>query len=97
MNRIDENRSAHANRWVAVEGDRLIAGGTDPREIFTAAKAEGIESPFVVSVLQEGSLPSFHAGRMPVSLDFDASHPYRGFTDGINGPAALCIGGKARL
>jgi hypothetical protein len=54
---IADNRSAYANQWVAVEGDRLIAAGLDAREVFAAAKAAGIESPFVVHILPEDSLP----------------------------------------
>ena len=57
MKWIDENRYAYANRWVAVEGDRLVAADTDAQKVFRAAKAEGIESPFVVHVLPEDSLP----------------------------------------
>ena len=57
MKWIEENRAAHANQWVAVEGDRLIAADTDPQKVFAAAKAEGIGSPFVVHVLPEDSLP----------------------------------------
>jgi hypothetical protein len=52
-----DNRSAYADQWVAVEGDRLIAAGVDARTVFAAAKAEDIESPFVVHILLEDSLP----------------------------------------
>ena len=54
---IDENRAAYADQWVAVEGDRLIAAGVDPLEVFAAAKAEGVRIPFVVHVLPEDPLP----------------------------------------
>jgi hypothetical protein len=54
---IADNRSAYANQWVAVEGDRLIDAGLDAREVFAAAKAAGIESPFVVHIPPEDSLP----------------------------------------
>ena len=54
---IERNRAAFAGQWVAVEGDRLIASGTDALKVFTAAKSEGIESPFVVHILVEASLP----------------------------------------
>ena len=57
MQWIDENRAAYANQWVAVEGDRLIAAGTDPLRVFAAAKSEGIQIPFVVHVLPEDPLP----------------------------------------
>jgi hypothetical protein len=40
-----------------VEGDRLIAAGLDARTAFAAAKAEGIESPFVIHIPPEDPLP----------------------------------------
>jgi hypothetical protein len=54
---IDANRSAYAGRWVAVEGDRLIAADSDALKVFAAAKSEGIQVPFVVHVLPEDPLP----------------------------------------
>jgi hypothetical protein len=54
---VRDNRSAYADQWVAVEGDRLIAAGLDAREVFAAAKAARIESPFVVHIPPEDSLP----------------------------------------
>ena len=57
MKWLDENRAAYANQWVAVEGDRLIAANVDPLNVFSVAKAAGIQTPFVVHVLPEDSLP----------------------------------------
>jgi hypothetical protein len=57
MKWIDEHRAAYADQWVAVEGDRLVAAGGDASKVFSAAKAEGIRSPFVVHVLPEDPLP----------------------------------------
>ena len=57
MNWIEENRSAYADQWVALEGNRLIAAGIDPLRVFGAAKAAGIETPFVVHVLAGDPLP----------------------------------------
>jgi hypothetical protein len=54
---IDANRTAYANQWVAVNGDRLVAAGTDAPEVFAAAKSEGIQVPFVVHVLPDDPLP----------------------------------------
>src|SRR5438093_8759106 len=53
MKWIDENRAAYADQWVAVEGDRLIAADPDALKVFATAKAEGIQTPFVVHVLPE--------------------------------------------
>jgi Family of unknown function (DUF5678) len=57
MKWIDENRASYADQWVAVEGDRLIAAGLDPLNIFAAAKAGGIQVPFIVHVPPADSLP----------------------------------------
>jgi hypothetical protein len=57
MKWIDDHRAAYANEWVAVEGDRLVAAGSDALQVFSSAKAEGIRSPFVVHVLPEDPLP----------------------------------------
>ncbi len=54
---INEDRAAHADQWVAVEGDRLIAAGIDSLRVFAAAKEQGIRTPFVVHVLPEDPLP----------------------------------------
>jgi hypothetical protein len=57
MKWIAHHRAAFADRWVAVEGERLVAADVDAQRVFAAAKAEGIESPFVVHILPEDSLP----------------------------------------
>ena len=57
MKWVADNRAAFAGRWVAVEGDRLVAADEDAQKVFDAAKAEGIESPFVVHILPEDPLP----------------------------------------
>jgi hypothetical protein len=57
MRWLDENRAAYADQWVAIEGGRLIAADVDPLHVFSAAKAAGIRTPFVVHVLPEDSLP----------------------------------------
>lgn len=56
MKWLDENRAAYVDQWVAVEGNRLIAANADPIQVFSAAKAAGIEKPFVVHVLPEDPL-----------------------------------------
>jgi hypothetical protein len=57
MKWINEHRAAYADQWVAVEGSRLVAAGTGAFKVFSAAKAEGIRSPFIVHVLPEDPLP----------------------------------------
>ena len=47
---IEQHRDEYMNQWVAVEGDTLIAHGTDARTVADAARAAGIEAPFMEHV-----------------------------------------------
>ena len=58
---IRENRARYADQWVVVDGDSLIAADADGHKAFAAAKAAGIEIPFLIHVLPEDPLP-FVAG-----------------------------------
>jgi len=42
-----ENREKCSGLWVALDGDRLIASGPTAKEVYSKAKAEGVEIPFV--------------------------------------------------
>jgi hypothetical protein len=57
MGWIRENRARYADQWVVVEDDRLIAADADAHKVFVAAKAAGIEVPFLVHVLPEDPFP----------------------------------------
>ena len=50
---IAEHREEYLNQWVCLEGDRLIAHGTDGREVFRQAKDAGIEIPFIKRIIEE--------------------------------------------
>lgn len=53
MKWIDEHRAEFAGQWVCLEGDRLIAHGTDVLTVHAEARAAGIKAPFVEQVLDE--------------------------------------------
>ena len=57
MKWIKANRAAYADQWVVVDGDCLIAANADGHKAFAAAKAAGIDVPFLVHVLHEDALP----------------------------------------
>lgn len=40
----------YANQWVALDGDRLIAHGTNAREVYAAAEADSVHLPMVTFV-----------------------------------------------
>ena len=51
------NRAKYAGQWVVVDGKRLISANVDGHKAFAAAKAAGIDVPFLVHVLPEEPLP----------------------------------------
>ena len=53
---LNANSGKYMNQWVCLEGDKLIAHGTDGLEVHNKAKAAGIESPFLHHIVDE-SLP----------------------------------------
>jgi Family of unknown function (DUF5678) len=54
---LDENRDRYSGQWVALDGDRLIASGSTAKEVYSKAKAEGIDIPFVELVTAPESGP----------------------------------------
>jgi hypothetical protein len=55
---LHENREKYSGQWVALDGDRLIANGPTPKEVYSKAKAEGVEIPFVELVTDQEPVPS---------------------------------------
>jgi hypothetical protein len=50
---LNENSEKYMNQWVCLEGDVLIAHGTDGMEVHRKAKEAGIETPFVHHIVPE--------------------------------------------
>jgi hypothetical protein len=59
MRWLREHGGEYAGRWVALDGDRLVAHGAEGREVYRDARARGVENPFVTFV--ESDVP-FVAG-----------------------------------
>lgn len=55
---LDENREKYSGQWVALDGDRLIASGPTAKEVYSKAKAEGVQIPFVELVTDREPVPS---------------------------------------
>ena len=55
---LHENREKYSSQWVALDGDRLIATGPTAKEVYSKAKAERVEIPFVELVTDLGPVPS---------------------------------------
>jgi len=47
---VDQDRDEYLGQWVAVEGNRLIAHGANPRQVYLSAREAGISVPFIVRV-----------------------------------------------
>lgn len=50
MDWIADHRREYANQWVALDGHRLIAHGTNHDEVWAAAQADGAYLPMVTFV-----------------------------------------------
>jgi hypothetical protein len=53
----NRHNPAYANQRVVIEGDSVVAAGTDAEEVYDTARAKGIEVPFVVHIVPEDPLP----------------------------------------
>ena len=50
---IAEHRAEYLGQGVALEGDQLISAGSNAKEVDAAARAAGINVPFVVQIVEE--------------------------------------------
>jgi hypothetical protein len=53
MRWVREHRAEYLGRWVALEGERLLASGEDARAVYEAARRAGVACPFVTRVVEE--------------------------------------------
>jgi len=44
---VEENKEEYDGQFVLLEGNKLIAHGTNPKELYETARTNGIEIPFV--------------------------------------------------
>lgn len=44
---IKIHRDEYLGQWVALDGDHLIAHGADARTVYDAARAQGVEIPYI--------------------------------------------------
>lgn len=51
------------NKWVVLDGSQVIASGSDPQQVFEAARAKGESSPFLIFVSAD-ECESFAGGWM---------------------------------
>ena len=54
---LKEHKHEYVGKWVAVEGDQLISVGDTGKEVYAAARAAGIKSPFVHLISPTEDMP----------------------------------------
>lgn len=50
LNWLRENGPHYAGQWIALDGDRLLAFGTDARDVYNRARLSGVNKPLIVKV-----------------------------------------------
>ena len=53
MQWVREHRDEYLGKWVALDGDRLLASGDDAKEIYQEARRQGVDCPFITRVVEE--------------------------------------------
>jgi hypothetical protein len=60
MQWVADHRAEYLNQWVVLHGDQLISAAPDSKTAYEAAKAVGIETPFLHHIIDEPE--AFYAG-----------------------------------
>ena len=47
---LKEHREEYVGQWVALDGDRLLAHGTNAREVYDKARSLGVSVPAVLKI-----------------------------------------------
>ena len=48
---MEEHREEYLGQWVALDGNNLVAHGTDARVVYDEARAQGVDSPYLEHVM----------------------------------------------
>ena len=54
---LAQHKDQYLGKWVALEGNRLLASGASAREVYLAARRAGVQVPFVEQVQPLDNLP----------------------------------------
>ena len=58
MRWLETHREQYAGQWVALDGERLVAAGSDGRRVFAMARSSGVARPLIVHLEPSDALPS---------------------------------------
>lgn len=48
---IEAHRDEYLGQWVALDGERLIAHGSDAKKVYDDARAHGMSSPYLAHIV----------------------------------------------
>lgn len=54
---IEKNREKYDGQWVALDGDKLLAHGTDGKQVHADAQAKGVKTPLMHRVSLKETQP----------------------------------------
>ena len=54
---LEENKVKYLGQWVALDGDQLLAAGTDGKQVYAEAVAAGVAVPLLQQIKAEDDLP----------------------------------------
>ena len=54
---LREHRDQYIGEWVALDGDRLLAHGSDARQVYDQARGQGVRVPAVVRIEPSDGMP----------------------------------------
>jgi predicted DNA-binding antitoxin AbrB/MazE fold protein len=54
---LAKESAAYAGQWVALDGNRLVAYGSELASVSAAARAAGVDRPLLTHLAPEGELP----------------------------------------
>ena len=54
---LEENKAKYLGQWVALDGDQLLAAGTDGKQVYAEAVAAGVAVPLLQQINTEDDLP----------------------------------------
>jgi hypothetical protein len=57
MKWIEDHRTEYAGKWVAIDGDRLLAVGDDGHQVYLSARRAGVKGPMVVHMEPIDAVP----------------------------------------
>lgn len=59
MRWIEEHRDEYLGQWVCLDGDKLVAHGSDANTVYSTARSKGIDIPFIEQIRVDETAPAW--------------------------------------